>query len=225
MSIGGRVRVPHHAQSNVSSTPSSQPGRANSQLGLFRRSHKFCASNASSCTYSGCVMPARSVNGASSRRHGPVSSWTRAFANQRQVTTTAALYQSDIPRLTRSSCSCSAANHPRANSRTGMFTLSGGIPSKCERRNRTHQGSHARMTTVQHTGRGSTGIRPGLAELTQPGRQWQLTAIEHPDVPAIRPGTARVRRRRRPEPALVGQPLTGNIGVVGGPGVLAPSDV
>jgi hypothetical protein len=173
--------------------PSNHPGWASSHLGLFRRSHKSCASKASSCTYSGCAIRLRWVSGERSEYQGPVSGRTVALASHRHVTTTAAPYQSDTPRLARSSCSSSAANHPRANSRTGMFTLSGGIPSRCERRNRTHQGSHAHTTTVQHTAAARPPLRPMLAEPTQPRRQWRLAAIEHPDVPVIRPRLVRLR--------------------------------
>jgi hypothetical protein len=161
VSIGGRRRVAHHAQSNVSRTPPNQPGWASNQPGLFRLPDNDCASNASSWMYSGCDSRPSCVSGERARTRLSASTGTRARAIQRHVTTTAAPYQSETPRLTRSSYNCSAANHPRANSRTGMFTLSGGIPSRCECSNRTHPGSHAYPTLVQHARAARTGRRYG----------------------------------------------------------------
>jgi hypothetical protein len=225
MSIGGRPRVPDHAQSNVSNTPSSHPGWASSQLGLFCRAHKFCASNASSCTYSGCALRLRCVSGERSEYHGPVSGRTVACANHRQVTAT----RCAVPVRHPAACPIVVQLLSREPPASELTHRDVHVIRRNPVQMRAAQPHKSRVTRPPNNGPAHScprqPLRPVLAEPTKSRRQRQVAAIEHTDVPAFGPRAARLCCWWWPKPALVGQPLARYVGIVSRPQDAAWSDV
>ena len=87
---GGPLR--RHAQRNVARTPSHHPGRSTSRSG--QRTSSCSAARYSASISSSYALAVRPVTGDRARNGRPTSGRTTAAANHRQVTATAAGYQS-----------------------------------------------------------------------------------------------------------------------------------